>query len=271
LKFGIPLIPSELSAWIVDTSDRYIIGFFLGATFVGYYTPGYMLGRAIPLMLGGVFLIVLTPTLSVHYEKKNMAQIFSITSYCLKYILVISLIYIIGVMFFGLELLEILTNQAIAKNGYIIIIFTAITGLFYGIYAIFSRYVILKKNTKALGALWISASLINILGNIYLIPKIGILGAAITTVISYFFVLIGALYFAFKYFDIKIDYSYLPKLVISSVLTILFMYMIKYFLMEQIFINAALTLGFYFSLIWLFNIIKKEEILFIKKLIHYKK
>ena len=41
LLFGLPTIPGNLSSWIVDSSDRYVIGIIMGAAFVGYYTPGY--------------------------------------------------------------------------------------------------------------------------------------------------------------------------------------------------------------------------------------
>ena len=43
LSFGLPTIPSNFSYWIVDSSDRYIIGIILGTAFVGYYSPGYTL------------------------------------------------------------------------------------------------------------------------------------------------------------------------------------------------------------------------------------
>ncbi len=45
LSFGLPTIPANLSSWIVDSSDRYVIGILLGSAFVGYYSPGYTLGK----------------------------------------------------------------------------------------------------------------------------------------------------------------------------------------------------------------------------------
>jgi len=267
LKFGVPLIPSQLSAWVVNTSDRYIIGFFLGATFVGYYSPGYTVGRAVPKMIGSIFLFVLTPTLSEYYEKNDMSRIYTISNYCLKYLLVISSLYIIGAVFFGREVLEILTDPVIAENGYIIIVLTTITGLFYGIYAIYSRFIILKENSKVMGALWISASILNFGGNIYLVPRIGILGAAITTIISYLFVLVGSLYFASKYFELRIDTSYFPKLIICSILTIVIIIgLTRYLIITNFYIDIILSSGFYLLFAWILGIIKKEEINFLKSI-----
>ena len=47
LSFGLPTIPANLSSWLVDSSDRYVIGILLGSAFVGYYSPGYTLEMCI--------------------------------------------------------------------------------------------------------------------------------------------------------------------------------------------------------------------------------
>ncbi|MCQ2738009.1 MAG: oligosaccharide flippase family protein [archaeon] len=47
LDFAIPTIPSNVSSWIVDSSDKYVIGIFLGAVAVGCYSPGYALGSSL--------------------------------------------------------------------------------------------------------------------------------------------------------------------------------------------------------------------------------
>ena len=47
LAFGLPTVPANLSSWVVNSSDRYVISIFLGIIFVGYYFPGYTLGSII--------------------------------------------------------------------------------------------------------------------------------------------------------------------------------------------------------------------------------
>ena len=37
LKFGLPTVASDISFWVVQSSDRYLIGSFLGVIYVGYY------------------------------------------------------------------------------------------------------------------------------------------------------------------------------------------------------------------------------------------
>ena len=51
LGFGLPIVPGRISSWIVQASDRYLIGIFLSVAFVGYYSPGYALGNIIAIAL----------------------------------------------------------------------------------------------------------------------------------------------------------------------------------------------------------------------------
>ena len=62
LNFRLPTIPGNLSYWVVDSSDRYFIAFFLGTAFVGYYSPGYILGATL-LLFSTPFSILLPSAL----------------------------------------------------------------------------------------------------------------------------------------------------------------------------------------------------------------
>ena len=39
--FGLPLIPSTVFVWVLNLSDRYIIGYFHGSGQVGLYATSY--------------------------------------------------------------------------------------------------------------------------------------------------------------------------------------------------------------------------------------
>ena len=44
LRYSLPLTPNSLIRWITDSSDRYLIGFFLGVGSVGIYSAAYAIG-----------------------------------------------------------------------------------------------------------------------------------------------------------------------------------------------------------------------------------
>lgn len=51
LRFSIPLAPSSLFFLIITSSDRYIIGFFLGTSSVGIYSAAYGIGYLVYLLV----------------------------------------------------------------------------------------------------------------------------------------------------------------------------------------------------------------------------
>ena len=58
LNFALPIIPNNLSTWVVESSDRYVIGIILGTTYIAYYSPGYTLGMAILLFFTPISVIL---------------------------------------------------------------------------------------------------------------------------------------------------------------------------------------------------------------------
>ena len=84
LNFSLPTVPSMMSSWIVRESDRYLIGYFLGVTYVGFYSPGYILGSIIMIFLAS-FAFVLPPTLSKLYDENQWGEVRKSLRYSLKY------------------------------------------------------------------------------------------------------------------------------------------------------------------------------------------
>ena len=68
LKFGLPTLPSSISFWFVNLSDRYIISFFAGASLLGAYTASYTIG-SIPRVISSIITFILLIAISNLYEK----------------------------------------------------------------------------------------------------------------------------------------------------------------------------------------------------------
>jgi len=66
-----------------------------------------------------------------------------------------------------------------------------------------SSFLMHKSKVKTLASVSIFSALLNIVLNILLIPKIGIMGAVYATVISFFVLYILTLFFVFRYCKIR--------------------------------------------------------------------
>jgi len=95
LRFSLPIVPSDISSWVVRSSDRYLIGLMLGAAFVGFYSPAYTLGDVI-VMYTVPISIILYPTLSRYYDEKRLDSLERTLSHSIKYYLALSIPTLFG-------------------------------------------------------------------------------------------------------------------------------------------------------------------------------
>ncbi|NPV51595.1 MAG: oligosaccharide flippase family protein [Candidatus Methanofastidiosum sp.] len=265
LSFSVPTIPSNLSYWIVDSSDRYIIGILLGTSFVGYYSPGYSLGQIIT-MLFVPFSTLLPSVVSKYYDENKNQELRTVLTYSLKIFLIFAIPSVVSISLLSKPLLIILTTPEIATNGYLVTPFVAISALLTGIFGIYVLIIILKKKTKLIGVVWIIAAIFNLIFNITLVPYFGIIAAAFVTLIAYAIAFVIIFFYSSKYIKLDLNLG-LKKIIISSILMAVF---IVYTHPNGI-INILLVMGISFVIYMLLMIllggIKKDELKFIKWII----
>ena len=251
---------------IVSVSDRYVIGFFLGATFVGYYTPGYALGLQVPSLITAGLGMVLLPTVSDYYENGNLSMVKRILRLSTKYFLLIAIPYFIGTIIVGRPILRLFTDAEIAREGYMIIALSAFAGILMGLYTIYKQIVFLKKETKLISIFWGLGAGINVIGNIILVPEYGIVAAGFTTILSYFVVLLLILHFSSKTIVIKNDTSAISKIIFSSVLMGALLLLVREYFCTNLFFLIAIGIIVYFSTMFIIGGIDRKEIEFIKSM-----
>lgn len=264
LSFGLPTIPSNLSLWIVDSSDRYVIGIILGTAFVGYYSPSYTLSYIV-MMIVAPFSFLLPSLLPKYYDAGEIKKVKTFLKYSLKYFLLFAIPVTFGLSLLSKSILIIITTQEIASNGYFIVPFVVLSALLYGIYGIMSNMIILKRRTKILGIIWIIAAALNLILNIVSIPYIGILGAAIATLLAYTTAFLLTLYYL--KFKFEVDLGFVVKSIISSILMSLVIVLTNPEGVLNVLIVVVVCTIVYLISIILLKGIKKEEFKFFKELL----
>jgi O-antigen/teichoic acid export membrane protein len=215
LSFGLPTIPGNIAAWVVSSSDRYVIGYFLGATSIGIYSAGYTLGSLI-MMPAGILAFVLPPTLSKLYDEGRMTEVKTHLSYSLKYLLAVAIPFVFGAFVLAQPVLRLFTTAEIATHGYFVVPLVALGTLFFAGSVPISLILTLAKKTKITGAIWIICGLVNLGLNILVVPRWGIVGATVTTLIAYGLRLGLSAYYSFKEFKFPIDWRFIMKSLIAS-------------------------------------------------------
>ena len=265
LHFSLPILPGNISNWVVGSGDRYLIGYLLGVGFVGYYSPGYSIGSIIYMFVAPLSVLLL-PTLSKLYDESKEDEVRTYMKYCLKYFLLLAIPSAFGLSLLSKQFLIVLSTQEIATEGYLIIPFIAVAMVLQGAYRIISQVIVLVKKTKILGVAWVLAAVINLGLNIIFIPHFGILGAAITTLVAYLFAFVFTLYYSCKYFKFDFDLNFILKSVFASV--VMSLVIIKWSPVNtlDILIVIVVCAVVYAAILLLLGGIKKEEIKFFREL-----
>jgi len=240
LAFSLPTIPSNFSGWIVESSDRYLIGIFLGSAFVAYYSPGYSLGNAIALLISPLILL-LPATLSAYYDEGGLAEVKIILKYSLKYFLALAVPATVALSLLSRPLLLILSTPEIASQGYLITLFSSTSAVLYGAYGIIIQPMILSKETPIIGKIWVLAAVFNFCLNLVLIPKVGLLGAGITTLLAYFTAFVITLVYSSKSVRFDYDIRFILKCILASLVASIVLFEWH----STTVFNILLSVGFY--------------------------
>lgn len=263
LRFGAPLTPNILIHWITQSSDKYILGLFLGLNAVGVYSAAYAIGGLIYLFVSPIQFI-LFPELARMYDENQLDDVRLYMSHSIKYFLLIGIPAASGLSVLAKPLLEILTTPAFV-NASLVIPFVAVGALFEGVYSIVINVTHLVKKTKYNFYIQLIAAVTNLGLNLLLIPIMGILGAAIATSISYVVMFAIGCFISFKQMDIYIDIPFVIKSSIAA--GIMVALIIQYQPKNLIEMVIAIALGalIYFSSLFLLKGFNDTELNTIKK------
>lgn len=205
LKFSLPYIPSVLSAWILNLSDRIFLERYFSLSDVGIYSMGYQFAGYI-LLLTEAFNRAYEP---IYYSLANSGQSMdkirgTLSKYNYKYLTtIIFLSFLISL--FSKEVVTILLDQRYREAYKISMLISFAYCISQSCY-IFEISIVQKKKPILLMWIILITAIVNIVLNFVLIPKFRIYGAASSTIISFSLLLALDFYFAKKLFYIPMNF-----------------------------------------------------------------
>jgi O-antigen/teichoic acid export membrane protein len=267
LAFGLPMVSSGLSDWVINSSDRYVISVFLGTAYVGYYSPGYLLGNLIIMFIQPLG-CVLPVALSKHYDEDRGNLVEDILSRSLKYFLMLAIPATLGLSLLSKPILLVLSTPDIANQSYVITPFVALGMVFFGLTSIISNIITLVKRTKIYAITWFAAAILNLGLTILLVPVIGIVGAAAATLMAFIAAFLLMVNISRGLIRIAVDYKFLLKSVSASLIMASAIIIHSPVGLLDIIATIILCIAIYFAMLFLLRGIDADEMEFLKNIIH---
>ena len=265
LVFSLPLLPTMLCIWIVNLSDRYVIGYFMNIEAVGVYSAAYGLGSLVALFFAPISTVLL-PTITNLYENNKIQELKTHLKYSLKFFLMFAIPSLFGLSILSKSLLRTLTTSEFV-SGYMIVSIVALATILFKCSSVSMNVVVLHKKTKLVGAIYAISATINMAMNIILVPIIGILGAAIATLITFLIHLIVVSVISFRSFSFEIDLRFIIKSIISSGVMGLIILKLSPVDAVGILISIGVATAVYFGILILLKGFTKEEYTFLKDIV----
>ena len=185
LSFSLPMIPSLLSAWILNLSDRIFIERYFDLNDVGLYSMGYKIGSLV-LVFASAFNLAYGPIFYklASSENQDLAKK-KLKQYNHLFVLVLILVVFL-ISFFSKEAILLLLDPKYFE-AYKIIPIIAFSCLISQTTGLLNLSIYQNKKTLQMMYMILGGAGFNIFMNFVLVPKYGPYGAAAATVLSFCF------------------------------------------------------------------------------------
>jgi len=188
LAFGLPNLPNSIFVQIIEFSDRKILELYRSASEVGIYSAGYKLGMFLSIIAMG-FRLAWQPFFLRISNREDAKLIYGrvltyfVVVICWFFLILTSIIQpLVRWQIPGIEKTLIPSEYWQGIDVFPVIL---LAHIFNGLYAVFMVGIYLKNKIFVLPWITAVAAVVNIGGNILLVPHYGMWASAWLTVVSY--------------------------------------------------------------------------------------
>jgi O-antigen/teichoic acid export membrane protein len=260
LKWGIPLIPNAAMLWIIAISDRYMVSYFLGVSSAGVYSASYAIGQYATFVLTPLT-TVLYPTISKAYDEGNRDESAKYLKYSLKYLMMISIPAAFGLSMLAKPLLRILTTPEFV-TGSTVVPWVASGAVIFCFYQMGVHIIHLVGKTYITVRLLSIAAALNIGLNLLLIPRMGIVGAAVATLVAYGVLGLITLLVTRRYLKFGLSPLFMAKSVLASAVMTLCLWLINPHSWVWVIISIVAGALIYFAVLLAIKGLSRQELSF---------
>lgn len=209
IKFGLPILPAVMISWILNSTDRIVLQQYSTLHDIGIYFAAMKFVAALT-MIQTIFTTFWTPIAYRWHEEKQDTEQFTRVSYGV--FIIMGIVFILMLIF--KKILILILSPEYSEAQYILP-FLLFTPIMYTVSETTMLGINFSRKTHL--SIWVSlaSAITNIIINIFLVPIIGAVGAAIGTGCAYIVFFITRTLISRKYwYKIKMKFYVINILVL---------------------------------------------------------
>jgi O-antigen/teichoic acid export membrane protein/glycosyltransferase involved in cell wall biosynthesis len=185
-RFGIPLVPTALFLWVTNFSDRIFLVKLASVSEAGLYSVGVRVASAMVLLLTAFR----TAWPAFAYSIRDDDEARRTYAYVLSYLTVVTAWVALALTLLSPWIVDLLAADAFAESASVVgpLAFSTVA---YGAYIVIAIGVGRSRRTQFNWVVTGFAAVVNLVLNLTLIPRYGMMGAAVATVAAYATMAVG--------------------------------------------------------------------------------
>ena len=215
LRMSLPLLPVFFFSWIVQSSDSYFLAYFSGREVLGKYSVIY-----------GITNVILSITFALNFfwfpvsarlwteNRERYTAVFRVVFVAMAALL------LTAVSLFELNsatIMRLFIRRAAYQDAHVIMGTIAFAFAMQVLITLLTAPLYSNRNAKSILMAYCGGGVVNTLLNILLIPRLGIVGAAVSTAVAYLLIVtvMGVLNYRlarFRFVDSRLKYLVPPLL-----------------------------------------------------------
>lgn len=221
--YCLPIIPHTLIGWASVLLDRLLINRFVSTAATGIYSIGYLFG-GIPVFVSSAVNQAYVPWFFEEMKKKETVKIrkFFIL------LMTLNITLVLWVTVFAKEVLWVMSKGDF-RESWKVVGLLSFGNFFIGYYFfLVNQLFFSERGTRYVPVATVSAALLSFLLNLILIQKYGMMGAAITMLVTNMFTTLCVGWFAQRIQPVDWDHGLVLKLILINALACVFSYSISF-------------------------------------------
>lgn len=243
--FGIPLVPATIGMFIMHFSDRFFVQKYCNLSDLGLYSLGYKFGMILGVIVSAPILRIWDTQRFEIAKTKEAKQVFG------RMFTYYSLVVVFAGLGISVFIREIISIMAAAeyRGAVVVTPLIVLSYIFYGISNFLLLGITITNKTKYIAYIQLSAAAVNILLNMYLISSYGVMGAAVSTVLSFFWLSMFSFLVSQKLYPVPFEYGRVSILFLLALLIFGLSQLVDASLLMSLGIKSLLMIAFPVTLI----------------------
>jgi O-antigen/teichoic acid export membrane protein len=182
LRFGLSLVPGSIAAALSFSADKYLVSHYLGLSQVGIYSVCFTIS-ALGFFLVGPVNDVLLPELSALHEKRDWTAFDERFSGIQKFVFGSAMCATAILVCFPAQILRLTATDKFSTGSATLTIL-GMQGVFMSLVMLYEVLLKVSLRTWSSSAIWAGMGVMILAVDVLLIPRLGILGAALSQLLS---------------------------------------------------------------------------------------